>query len=155
MGFFDAFNQQRDWWTNSYLAIDQGPIILMIENHRSRLLWDLFMSNPEIQPMMEAIGFFDAPNTAGEITIEQSFTIFPNPASSDFQLIFSADRTVEVQLDLYSMTGQLKQRVLDRVTFQPGRHSVNITGGGMVPGIYTARLILDGNESETIKIIIQ
>ena len=155
MGFFDAFNQQRDWWTNSYLAIDQGPIILMIENHRSRLLWDLFMANPEIQPMMEAIGFFDAPNTAGEITIDQSFTIFPNPASSDFQLIFSADRTVEVQLDLYSMTGQLKQRVLHRVTFQPGRHSVNITGERMAPGIYTARLILDGNESKTIKIIIQ
>src|SRR4030066_366855 len=61
MGFYDAFNERRDWWATSYLAIDQGPIILMIENYRSQLLWDLFMSNPEIQPMMDAIGFTALP----------------------------------------------------------------------------------------------
>ena len=48
-GFYDAFNLQADWFPQRYLAIDQGPIIVMIENHRSRLLWQLFMSCPEIQ----------------------------------------------------------------------------------------------------------
>ena len=48
-GFYDAFNLTQGWTANSYLAIDQGPIILMIENHRTGLLWNLFMSAPEVQ----------------------------------------------------------------------------------------------------------
>lgn len=48
-GFYDAFNLTQGWVANSYLAIDQGPIIVMIENHRTGLLWDLFMSAPEVQ----------------------------------------------------------------------------------------------------------
>src|SRR5690606_21985475 len=40
-GFHDAFNVTESWYADSYLAIDQGPIILMIENHRTGLLWDL------------------------------------------------------------------------------------------------------------------
>ncbi|MFN8844174.1 MAG: glucoamylase family protein [Chryseotalea sp.] len=48
-GFYDAFNPTQDWYASSYLAIDQGPIIVMIENHRTGLLWNLFMSAPEIQ----------------------------------------------------------------------------------------------------------
>jgi len=48
-GFYDAFDPTVGWWADSYLAIDQGPIICMIENHRTALLWNLFMSCPEIQ----------------------------------------------------------------------------------------------------------
>jgi hypothetical protein len=48
-GFYDAFNIQEGWYANSYLAIDQGPIVVMMENYRTGLLWDLFMSAPEIQ----------------------------------------------------------------------------------------------------------
>jgi hypothetical protein len=48
-GFYDAFNITQGWTASSYLAIDQGPIIVMIENHRTGLLWDLFMSCPEMQ----------------------------------------------------------------------------------------------------------
>jgi hypothetical protein len=56
-GFFDAFNLSQDWFAPGYVAIDQGPIVIMIENHRSRLCWDLFMANPEIGPMLQAIGW--------------------------------------------------------------------------------------------------
>ena len=38
-GFYDAFSQTDDWYPQKYLAIDQGPIAVMIENHRSELLW--------------------------------------------------------------------------------------------------------------------
>jgi len=48
-GFYDAFNPTEGWVASSYLAIDQGPIICMIENHRTGLLWDLYMSAPEVQ----------------------------------------------------------------------------------------------------------
>lgn len=56
-GFFDAFNLTTGWFASSYLAIDQGPIICMIENHRTGLLWDLFMSAPEVQAGLDKLGF--------------------------------------------------------------------------------------------------
>ena len=40
-----------------YLAIDQGPIVVMIENHRSGLLWNLFMSAPEVNVAKDKLGF--------------------------------------------------------------------------------------------------
>lgn len=56
-GFYDAFNITAGWTADSYLAIDQGPIIVMIENYRSALLWDLFMSAPEVHVAMDRLGF--------------------------------------------------------------------------------------------------
>ncbi len=56
-GFYDAFNFSQNWVADSYLAIDQGPIIIMIENHRTGLIWDLFMTAPEVQNGLEKLGF--------------------------------------------------------------------------------------------------
>ncbi len=56
-GFKDAFNLTNTWFADSYLAIDQGPEIVMIENYRSGLLWNLFMSCPEVKTGMKALGF--------------------------------------------------------------------------------------------------
>jgi hypothetical protein len=56
-GFVDAFNESKNWYATSHLAIDQGPIIVMIENHRTGLLWKLFMNVPEIQVGMKKLGF--------------------------------------------------------------------------------------------------
>ena len=56
-GFYDAFNLTENWTADSYLAIDQGPIIIMIENHRTGLLWELFMDNNEIATGLEKLGF--------------------------------------------------------------------------------------------------
>ncbi len=56
-GFVDAFNPTVDWYSPCYIAIDQGPIMIMIENYRTGLCWDLFMANPEIATMLEDIGW--------------------------------------------------------------------------------------------------
>jgi hypothetical protein len=56
-GFYDAFSEQENWFPKRYLAIDQGPAIVMIENHRTGLLWKLFMSAPEIKVAKEKLGF--------------------------------------------------------------------------------------------------
>ncbi|MBO9154865.1 glucoamylase family protein [Chitinophaga sp. GCM10012297] len=56
-GFYDAFNETVNWFDYQYLAIDQGPIVVMIENYRSGLLWRLFMSNPEIKAGLRKLGF--------------------------------------------------------------------------------------------------
>ncbi len=56
-GFYDAFSQQAGWYPRRYLAIDQGPEVVMIENYRSALLWDLFMSCPEVRTGLKKLGF--------------------------------------------------------------------------------------------------
>lgn len=56
-GFYDAFSEQNNWYPQRYLAIDQGPEVVMIENYRTGLLWKLFMSCPEIKSGLDKLGF--------------------------------------------------------------------------------------------------
>lgn len=56
-GFRDAFSHTADWYAPSHIAIDQGPIVVMIENHRSGLIWRLLMSCPEVQRGLAALDF--------------------------------------------------------------------------------------------------
>ncbi len=56
-GFVDAFSLKQLWYADSFLAIDQGPIIVMIENYRSGLMWNLFTSCPEVKNGMRSLGF--------------------------------------------------------------------------------------------------
>jgi hypothetical protein len=56
-GFYDAFSETHNWYPAQYLAIDQGPIPVMIENYRTGLLWKLFMSCPEVQSGLQKLGF--------------------------------------------------------------------------------------------------
>jgi hypothetical protein len=56
-GFIDAFSESKNWYANSDIAIDEGPIVDMIENYRSGLLWKLFMSCPEVQGGLKKLGF--------------------------------------------------------------------------------------------------
>ncbi len=60
-GFYDAFSEQQNWFGKKYLAIDQGPIVVMMENYRSGLLWKLFTSCPEIQNGLKNVLGFTAP----------------------------------------------------------------------------------------------
>jgi hypothetical protein len=57
LGFVDAFCESQEWYADTFLAIDQGPIIAMIENHRTGLLWNLFMAVPEVKAGLRRLGF--------------------------------------------------------------------------------------------------
>ena len=56
-GFLDAFNLSANWFDKEHIAIDQGPIIVMIENYRTQLIWNLFMGNPDIKAGLSKLGF--------------------------------------------------------------------------------------------------
>ncbi len=56
-GFRDGYNESENWFEDVNMALNQAPIVVMIENYRSGLIWKTFMSNPEIQPALDAIGF--------------------------------------------------------------------------------------------------
>ncbi|MGO1242737.1 glucoamylase family protein [Sphingobacterium sp. JB170] len=60
-GFYDAYSETKEWFPQRYLAIDQGPIVVMIENYRTGLIWKLFMQAPEIQQGLKKLGF-ESPN---------------------------------------------------------------------------------------------
>jgi hypothetical protein len=68
-GFVDAFCEERDWYARTYLAINQGPVVTMIENHRTGLLWSLFMDAPEVRLGLARLGFLKTAST-----IPPSFT---------------------------------------------------------------------------------
>lgn len=57
-GFSDGFSIHHNWYAKSHLAIDQGPIVVMLENYRSGLIWKLFMEIPDIQKGLQKLGFF-------------------------------------------------------------------------------------------------
>jgi hypothetical protein len=156
MGFYDAFNQKRNWWATSYLAIDQGPIILMIENYRTQLLWNLFMSNPEIQPMLDAIGFYPAPNdiASGEIH-PGSYSLWPNPVRRDGVLSLEINQEGKFDLDLFRTDGIKVASLLSDQRLSAGNHSMELAGFKLNPGIYITRLTSKGRKYEIFKLIIQ
>ena len=106
-GFYDAFNEDRNWWATSYLAIDQGPIVCMIENYRSGLLWEKFMSNPEINPALQAIGFVSDPQGIGsESDAIFKISLYPNPASDRIYLTLESKRMLKANIVLLDALGR-------------------------------------------------
>ena len=67
-GFRDGFNLTQNWFEDVNMALNQAPIVVMIENYRSGLIWKMFMANEEIAPMLQQVGFEDdhAPHEIGE-----------------------------------------------------------------------------------------
>jgi exo beta-1,2-glucooligosaccharide sophorohydrolase (non-reducing end) len=51
----DAYNIQQDWFSPIYMGLNQAPIVVMVENYRSGLVWKSFMSNPEIGEMLKKL----------------------------------------------------------------------------------------------------
>ncbi len=155
-GFYDAFNPTKNWYANSFLAIDQGPIIGMIENYRTGLLWKNFMLNKEIKPALDAIGF--APdstvvNTATQnLSDEQSIIIYPNPMNGEGTVEINSIQTDNVSLELYDITGRLVKKFSDRKQLFIGRNAIDIHLEEVENGMYF--LLAQFNDSiKKIKII--
>lgn len=58
LGFWDAYNPSQEWVADTFLAIDEGPIVPMIENHRTQLCWRMFMRHPDIVPGLQRAGLY-------------------------------------------------------------------------------------------------
>ncbi len=105
-GFVDAFNEQTGWYANSYLAIDQGPIMVMIENYRSGLIWDRFMSNLEIQNALQAIGFTEDP-IGMETVKNQDFNVQIQNFSSEIKFTIQNFSNESFSAQIYNVEGKL------------------------------------------------
>lgn len=131
-GFIDAFNPQRNWYATSFLAIDQGPIIDMIENYRTGLLWSLFMANEEIQPALDAIGFVPDNSSVSDIEEAQPRLLFPNPGGSVLNLEIKNDGSS------VSFTNLLGQQVMQVENLSAGMNQIRVED--LTAGIYLLRI---------------
>ncbi len=141
MGFYDAFNVSRNWYTNSYLAIDQGPIICMIENYRSGLLWDYFMQNEEIQSGLTAIGFepdTTTTSTRTEVVAANFFQLksWPNPTSEQLQLSFFLNEKATVKMNVTDASGRPIKQLQKKQQLAPGPHRYTFDVSGTESGMY-------------------
>ena len=146
-GFKDAFNIKENWFADSYLAIDQGPIIVMIENYRSQLLWNNFMSNPEIPPMLNAIGFIpDFSDVISEPGIPDSYELknnYPNPFNPETIIEFHTADYGEVILEIFDVLGNEIKTLLDEEK-PAGIYKIKFNAASLSSGVYIYRLYAGG-----------
>ncbi len=116
-GFKDAFNVSKNWYATSYLSIDEGPIIDMIENYRTQLLWKNFMANPEIQPMLDSLGFInDNTKIKSSQSIPGKFILegnYPNPFNPSTTIKFELPRSQNIEINIFNILGQKVRHLLN------------------------------------------
>ncbi|HHB79749.1 MAG TPA: hypothetical protein ENK85_11000 [Saprospiraceae bacterium] len=137
-GFTDAFNVHENWYATSYLAIDQGPIIGMIENYRTGLLWQYFMKNPEIQTGLDKLGF--VPDSTVSIfnikPLDVDVVLFPNPVADHLQLNIQLDTSLSLSGKMTNGSGKTIQQIFTNRDFVPGTHHLEIDLTGIPTGSY-------------------
>lgn len=157
-GFKDAFHPGLGWTAADYLAIDQGPIVLMIENHRSGLLWNRFMANPEIAPALAAVGFVPdltgAPVAAAPRALRLAAA--PNPAAGAMRFALELPEAGEARVEVFDLSGRRVATVLQG-RLEAGRVSLEWAGRGddgrrVAPGVYLAR-VRQGGRSQAVRIV--
>jgi hypothetical protein len=94
-GFRDAFNIGAGWYDTDELGIDQGPIVIMIENYRTQRIWHRFMQNAEVQRGLQRAGFVPLPFVAPElqpVLAQGAFNLSWNATTGRFyQVEYSPD----------------------------------------------------------------
>jgi hypothetical protein len=139
-GFYDAFNLGANWYANSYLAIDQGPIICMIENHRSGLLWNLFMQNPEIPQALSAVGFVEDDTVISDLSepspLVTQVKFSPNPATEVIRMQLTMDAPEQLQIQLTDIQGRIVKTLLPAGQLAAGEHHWTFSLGSLAPGYY-------------------
>jgi len=141
-GFKDAFNLSLNWYDTDYLGIDQGPIVIMIENYRTQSIWNRFMTDPLIQNGLQKAGFHPSTGVhpelppAGEIALYQNT---PNPFSAQTGIRYRLAAEGFVSLVLHDVRGRTV-RTLEEGFRSAGEHRVDLDARGLAPGIYYYRL---------------
>lgn len=155
-GFYDAFNLNQNWFAGSYLAIDQGPIVVMIENYRTGLLWNLFMKDPAIEPALLACGF-QPDNTVGLPRKDQGdldLTVFPNPsADGAFSLLFSFGQAQTLSAELMDYQGNVLHRFFSDKKLPAGQTIEKVQAPALPKGVYLLRITNAEHRTSVRKIV--
>lgn len=142
-GFRDAFNLGKNWWGPDVIGIDEGPIILMIENYRTGKIWKAFMKNADIQRGLERAGFkeISALDERDSDTL-QSFELqqnYPNPFNAQTLIKFSLPAAAHISLRVFDIHGRQISVLLDG-NRPAGRGEISFAADTLASGIYYFQL---------------
>lgn len=147
-GFRDAFNPGAGWTASDYLAIDQGPIVVMIENHRSGLAWERFMGNPEIAPALAAVGFVaDSGSVTGvgprAARAALALSAWPSPSRGALTFALDLPAAAPTSIEVFDLHGR-RVATLEAGTLPAGRRELawngyDSRGRPVAPGVYVAK----------------
>ena len=157
-GFKDAFNLTRFWVGTDYLGIDQGPIVLMIENYLNEAVWDRFMQNADVQTGLELAGFEtvspvpDEPNDA--FSIIELGQNSPNPFRGSTLISYRIAQSGPVTLRLYDLRGRCVREVTDQAVAGQ-RRQITLDARDLASGIYTYSLSSNGQLERRRCVIIK
>ncbi len=148
-GFRDGFNLDVDWWDTDYLGIDQGPIVIMIENYLNRGVWNRFMQSPDVQRGLQRAGFLpvtgirEAPETPLRFELAQNYPNPFNPATV-IKYTIGGNRgqgvgVSDVSLFVYDLLGR-EVAVLVNERKGAGTYEVAFDAASLASGMYVYRL---------------
>ncbi|MCX6168486.1 MAG: T9SS type A sorting domain-containing protein [Ignavibacteriales bacterium] len=165
-GFKDAFNVSKLWFDTDYLAIDQGPIICMIENYRSQLLWKLFMADEDVKAVISKNDPFfpsvDPSDVGDKKKIPTEFKLegnFPNPFNPTTIIRYQLSSLSYIQLKVYDTLGREVATLVNEEQLA-GEHNITFDTAKisrvnqLTSGIYFYR-IRAGKYSATGKMVLQ
>ena len=117
-GFLDSFNLTQQWYDTDELGIDQGPIVIMIENYRTQSVWRLFMQNSEIQRGLQLAGFVPLPFIALAVSAQPDQNTVTLSWSSQIGHTYQVEYSPDLVTWFASPTGEVTadgfHRQLDR-----------------------------------------
>jgi hypothetical protein len=156
-GFRDAFNLTQNWWASDVIGIDQGPIIIMIENYRTGKVWKTFMRSPYIQAGLSRIGF--SPLTTIELSGRGPLEFFlaqnyPNPFNPATTIEFRIPISASVTLKIYDLLGREVAVVAEEV-LAAGSYVRHWNAHGQPSGVYYYRLAAAGYQETKTMILLK
>ena len=158
-GFRDGFNltSNPDWYDADYLGIDQGPMVMMIENYRNARIWSRFMQNADVQRGMTAADFTNIVGV-GEppVAVKDGPMLWssPNPFTVSATVGFRLASGGPARLTVHDLMGREVARLHDGWA-DAGEHSLTFTSDGLKSGVYWYRLSAGGNEVLSKGILIR
>ena len=149
-GWKDGFNLTSSWVGTDFIGIDQGPILIMIENYLNGKPWQRFMSYAPIQTGLTRADFQPfvlgvKPPLAGPLALGR---VTPDPVRGRSRVSFTLARTGHVELDLVDLQGRAVRRLASG-DYAPGEHAVDVGRDGLSAGVYWLRLRASGEERRT------
>ncbi len=139
MGFYDAFNDELNWVAGSYLAIDQGPILIMLENYRTGLIWNAVMQDADVKNGLTKLGFEDSGTSIGDGTIESTdVKIIQNEQSGNITFRLPDKLKEPATVSIYNMDGK---QVLQVQVTSVDKSSVSISIGSLEYGVYLFEIV--------------
>lgn len=137
-GPYDAFNDNVSWVKKAYLGIDQGPIIVMIENYRTGLLWNALMKDTDVQAGLTKLGFeYQVSTGISELIKSDELRVYPNPVGNIATVVlpdFSSGQNID--LKVFSVDGRT---VMSKKITPPGS-DLTIDCSGLQNGIFMIHL---------------